>query len=71
MAGGSLQLWIVYYLGSLQRGRTVAIGTSQVFDANGKTVAVATGSALILSGRPATVTTELTPPHPIGSPDDE
>jgi len=55
----------------MHRGRTVAIGTSQVFDANGKTVAVATGSALILSGRPATVTTELTPPHPIGSPDDE
>jgi hypothetical protein len=34
-----------------------------VFDADGKKVAVASGSALILPGRPATVTTELTPPH--------
>jgi uncharacterized protein (TIGR00369 family) len=46
----------------IHRGRSVAIGTSQVFDADGKKVAVATGSALIMPGRPATVTTELTPP---------
>jgi uncharacterized protein (TIGR00369 family) len=47
----------------IHRGRSVAIGTSQVFDADGKKVAVASGSALILPGRPATVTTELT--HPL------
>ncbi len=43
----------------IHRGRRDAIGTSQVFDADGKKVAVASGSALILPGRPATVTTEL------------
>jgi acyl-coenzyme A thioesterase PaaI-like protein len=48
----------------IHRGRTVAIGTSEVFDADGHKVAVASGSALMLPGRPATVTTELTPPHP-------
>ena len=32
----------------IHRSRSVAIGTSQVFDADGKKVAVATGSALIL-----------------------
>lgn len=46
----------------IHRGRSVAVGTSQVLDADGKVVAVATGSALILPGRPATVTAELTPP---------
>ena len=49
----------------IHRSRSVAIGTSQVFDADGKKVAVASGSALILPGRPATVTTELTPPYPL------
>jgi uncharacterized protein (TIGR00369 family) len=49
----------------IHRGRTVAIGTSEVFDADGKKVAVASGSALVLPGRPATVTTELTPAHPL------
>jgi uncharacterized protein (TIGR00369 family) len=46
----------------LHRGRGMAIGTADVFDADGKKVAVATGSAVILPGRPATVTTELTLP---------
>ena len=55
----------------IHRGRSVAIGTSQVFDADGKKIAVATGSALILPGRPATVTTELTPPHPTAAADDD
>ena len=45
------------------RGRSVAIGTSKVFDADGKMVALATGSAVFLPGRPATVTRELTPYH--------
>jgi hypothetical protein len=49
----------------------MAIGTSDVFDADGKKVAVATGSAVILPGRPATVTTELTLPPLDGSEDDE
>jgi uncharacterized protein (TIGR00369 family) len=48
----------------LHRGRTVAIGTSDVFDADGKKVAVATGSSVIMPGRPATVTRELTLPDP-------
>jgi uncharacterized protein (TIGR00369 family) len=47
----------------IHRGRSTAIGTSEVFDADGKKVAVATGSAVILPGRPATVTTELTLPQ--------
>lgn len=47
----------------IHRGRSIAIGTSEVFDADGKKVAVATGSAVILPGRPATVTTELTLPQ--------
>ena len=55
----------------IHRGRTVAIGTSEVFDADGKKVAVASGSALVLPGRPATVTTELTPPHPLDAAHDE
>jgi uncharacterized protein (TIGR00369 family) len=55
----------------IHRGRSMAIGTSDVFDADGKKVAVATGSAVILPGRPATVTTELTLPYPDGSADDE
>jgi uncharacterized protein (TIGR00369 family) len=55
----------------MHRGRSMAIGTSQVFDADGKKVAVATGSALILPGRPATVTTELTPSHPVDAAEDE
>jgi uncharacterized protein (TIGR00369 family) len=55
----------------IHRGRSMAIGTSEVFDADGKKVAVATGSSVILPGRPATVTTELTLPDPAGSENDE
>jgi len=51
----------------IHRGRGMAIGTSEVFDADGKKVAVATGSAVILPGRPATVTTELALPYLDGS----
>jgi uncharacterized protein (TIGR00369 family) len=47
----------------IHRGRSIAIGTSEVFDADGRKAAVATGSAIILPGRPATVTTELTLPQ--------
>jgi uncharacterized protein (TIGR00369 family) len=54
----------------IHRGRSMAIGTSEVFDADGKKVAVATGSAVILPGRPASVTTELTLPQLDGSEDD-
>jgi len=54
----------------IHRGRSMAIGTSEVFDADGKKVAVATGSAVLLPGRPATVTTELTLPQPDESEDD-
>ena len=46
----------------IHRGRSMAIATSDVFDADGRKVAVATGSAVIMPGRPATVTTELTLP---------
>jgi len=53
----------------IHRGRSMAIGTSDVFDADGKKVAVATGSSVILPGRPATVTTELTLPDLAGSED--
>jgi uncharacterized protein (TIGR00369 family) len=55
----------------IHRGRTIAIGTSEVFDADGKKAAVATGSAVILPGRPATVTRELTLPDPGASEDDQ
>jgi uncharacterized protein (TIGR00369 family) len=55
----------------IHRGRSIAIGTSEVFDADGKKLAVATGSAVILPGRPATVTTELTLPYLDGSEDDQ
>jgi uncharacterized protein (TIGR00369 family) len=55
----------------IHRGRSMAIGTSEVFDADGKKVAVATGSAVILPGRPATVTTELRLPPLDESEDDE
>ncbi len=55
----------------IHRGRSMALGTSEVFDADGKKVAVATGSAVILPGRPATVTTELTLPYLDGSEDDQ
>jgi len=55
----------------IHRGRSIAIGTSEVFDANGKKVAVATGSAVILPGRPATVTTELALPQLDESEDDQ
>ena len=55
----------------IHRGRSIAIGTSDVFDADGKKVAVATGSSLILPGLPATVTTELTLPPLAGSEDDQ
>jgi uncharacterized protein (TIGR00369 family) len=50
----------------IHRGRSMAIGTSDVFDADGRKVAVATGSAVIMPGRPATVTTELTLPDLAG-----
>ena len=52
-------------------GRSMAVGTSEVFDADGKKVAVATGSAVILPGRPATVTTELALPRLDESEDDD
>jgi uncharacterized protein (TIGR00369 family) len=55
----------------MHRGRSVVIGTSEVFDADGKKVSVATGSALVLPSRPATVTTELAPPQPLDVADDE
>jgi uncharacterized protein (TIGR00369 family) len=55
----------------IHRGRSMAIGTSDVFDADGKKVAVATGSSVILPGRPATVTTELTLPDLAGTGNDE
>lgn len=55
----------------IHRGRSIAIGTSEVFDADGRKVAVATGSAVILPGRPSTVTTELTLPQLDKSEDDE
>jgi acyl-coenzyme A thioesterase PaaI-like protein len=55
----------------IHRGRSRAVGTSDVFDADGNKAAVATGSAVILPGRPATVTTELTLPQPDDSEDDE
>jgi len=55
----------------IHRGRSIAIGTSDVFNADGKKVAVATGSAVILPGRPATVTTELTFPNLDRSEDDQ
>ncbi|MBJ7597699.1 PaaI family thioesterase [Candidatus Nephthysia bennettiae] len=37
----------------VHRGRTVAVATSEVLDADGRQVAVATGSGLLLPGRPA------------------
>ena len=55
----------------IHRGRSMAIGTSDVFNADGKKVAVATGSSVILPGRPATVTTELALPDIAGNEDDE
>ncbi|HJY68966.1 MAG TPA: PaaI family thioesterase, partial [Streptosporangiaceae bacterium] len=55
----------------IHRGRSMAIGTSDVFDADGKKVAVATGSSVILPGRPATVTTELAIPQLDESEDDD
>ena len=55
----------------IHRGRSMAVGASEVFDADGKKIAVATGSAVILPGRPATVTTELTLPSLEGSGDDQ
>jgi acyl-coenzyme A thioesterase PaaI-like protein len=55
----------------IHRGRTIAIATSDVFDAVGKKIAVATGSAVILPGRPATVTRELTLPDLGASEDDQ
>ena len=55
----------------IHRGRSMAIGTSEVFDADGKKIAVATGSSVILPARPATVTTELMLPQPDGSEDDQ
>jgi uncharacterized protein (TIGR00369 family) len=55
----------------IHRGRSMVIGTSEVFDADGKKVAVATGSSVILPGRPATVTTELPLPRLDESQDDD
>jgi uncharacterized protein (TIGR00369 family) len=55
----------------IHRSRSMAIGTSEVFDADGKKVAVATGSSVILAGRPATVTAELTLPDLAGSEADQ
>jgi acyl-coenzyme A thioesterase PaaI-like protein len=43
------------------RGRTLAIGTSEVADADGKRVAVATASAMILRGRPASLNRGIAP----------
>jgi uncharacterized protein (TIGR00369 family) len=54
----------------IHRGRSMAIATSEVFDADGKKVAVATGSSVILPGRPATVITELALPRLDESEDD-
>jgi uncharacterized protein (TIGR00369 family) len=45
------------------RGRTVAVATSEVVDADGKQVALATGSGLILPGRPVALA------EPAGLPD--
>jgi len=55
----------------IHRGRSMAIGTSDVFDADGKKVAVATGSSVILPDRPASVTSELTLPDPARSENDQ
>jgi acyl-coenzyme A thioesterase PaaI-like protein len=35
-----------------QRGRTVAVSTARIDDADGRRVAMATGSAMISEGRP-------------------
>jgi uncharacterized protein (TIGR00369 family) len=35
-----------------QRGRTIAVSTARIDDADGKRVAMATGSAMISEGRP-------------------
>ncbi|HXA41701.1 MAG TPA: PaaI family thioesterase [Candidatus Solibacter sp.] len=43
------------------RGRTLAIGTSEVVDADGKRVAVATASAMLLPGRPASLSRGIAP----------
>jgi uncharacterized protein (TIGR00369 family) len=45
----------------LHRGRAMAIGTSEVFNADGKRVAVASSSAMILPGRPAALTRPVDP----------
>jgi uncharacterized protein (TIGR00369 family) len=55
----------------MHRGRSMAIGTSEVFDADGKKVAVATGSAVILPGLPAAVTRELAVPPVDASENDD
>lgn len=39
----------------LHAGRTIAVASSQVTDADGKPVAIATGSAVLLPGRPASL----------------
>jgi uncharacterized protein (TIGR00369 family) len=41
----------------VQRGRRMAVATSEVRDADGRPVAIATGSALLLPGRPASLVT--------------
>lgn len=43
------------------RGRTLAIGTSEVLDADGKRVAVATASAMLLPGRSASLSRGIVP----------
>jgi uncharacterized protein (TIGR00369 family) len=43
------------------QGRTLAIGTSEVLDADGKRVAVATASAMLLPGRPASLSRGIVP----------
>jgi uncharacterized protein (TIGR00369 family) len=51
----------------IHRGRTLAIGTSDVVDADGKRVAVATASAMILPGRPAALNRGVVPAEVAGS----
>jgi uncharacterized protein (TIGR00369 family) len=45
----------------VHRGRAMAIGTSEVFDADGKRVAMASSSAMILPGRPAALAAPVEP----------
>ncbi len=45
----------------LHRGRTMSIGSSEVFDADGKRVALASSAAMILPGRPAALAAPVGP----------